>query len=141
MSDHTKGRLNAIPGVKGFVSLPVMDRIEQKIERVPFSGCWVWMGHLGFGGYGSIWHDGRHHVAHRLSWEIKNGKSIPSGMEGCHTCDVKACVNPDHIWIGTHQENAVDCWSKRPHHMKDKAFPNPRRTTLPKHTPKGDRRG
>jgi hypothetical protein len=85
------------------VNLP--ERIEAKIARVPFSGCWIW---LGAGDrYGSLWAGGRIQRAHRVLFELAGG-SIPEGRELMHTCDVGVCVNPSHLVVGTHLDNMAD---------------------------------
>ena len=73
----------------------------------------MWRGAL-TAGYGAIRRGARgagvaH--SHRLSWEIHNGP-IPDGMWVLHRCDVRACVRPDHLWLGTQQENNADCVAK-----------------------------
>lgn len=76
------------------------------------SGCWVWCGPQGHNGYGMFWNDGRSVRAHRLSLEMSTGKRIPTGMLVLHKCDNPPCVNPDHLFLGTHHDNAIDAVNK-----------------------------
>lgn len=74
-------------------------------------GCHVWFAQKLRNGYGIVWYQGRKHTAHRVSWMISNGQ-IPEGLEVAHSCDVRACVNPEHLWLASHAENMADMKAK-----------------------------
>lgn len=75
------------------------------------TGCWEWMGAKTKNGYGHMNIFYKNQYAHRISYEIKYGE-IPVGMVACHKCDNPACVNPDHIFIGTQKDNIQDMIKK-----------------------------
>jgi hypothetical protein len=71
------------------------------------STCWLWHGCVDAAGYGNVRRQKRTLKAHRYAWQITNG-IVPSGMWLLHSCNVKNCVNPAHLRIGTPQENISD---------------------------------
>ncbi len=73
--------------------------------------CWTWTGSLGKWGYGHFRVDSKTMLAHRVSWMLHNGE-IPNGLFVCHHCDNPKCVNPEHLFLGTHQDNIDDMMSK-----------------------------
>lgn len=79
------------------------------------NGCWQWTGATDTKGYGRfhVWRMGTI-LAHRYAWQLTNGL-IPEGMFACHRCDNPACVNPEHIFIGTAEENTRDMLTKQRH--------------------------
>ena len=75
------------------------------------SGCWIWTGATNADDYGRFSISGRNHHAHRVSWEIHNGP-IPTDMWVLHKCDTPSCMNPEHLFLGTHQDNMDDMVDK-----------------------------
>lgn len=101
--------------------LTVEERFWAKTDKRGPDECWFWL--AGTRGrpphvYGSVW-DGTyrksglpHHVgAHCFSWRLLVGP-IPPGMEVCHSCDHGLCVNPAHLFLGTHTDNMQDMMRK-----------------------------
>lgn len=86
-----------------------------RVEFEPNSGCWLWSGAPGSGGYGVVKYDGRNQKAHRVSWALHTGAMPPRDRKVCHRCDTPACVNPGHLWLGTQQDNIADMVAKGRH--------------------------
>lgn len=85
-----------------------MRRFWNKVKKS--EGCWEWQASTR-AGYGVIKIEGKNLSAHRVSYEMHNGK-IPDGMVICHACDNRLCVNPNHLFIGTQRDNVVDSFLK-----------------------------
>lgn len=85
----------------------IMDTFRSKVDKT--MDCWKWTGSKNANGYGQINAivDGRKTTVrtHRIAFEMEHGL-IPEGMEVDHTCHTRACVNPAHLRLTTHKQNA-----------------------------------
>ncbi len=90
----------------GYHKENIFDRIKKRYS-IKETGCWEWNNVTASHGYGNIHFEGKPFLAHRLMFLLYKGE-IPKNMDICHSCDNKKCVNPDHLWLGTHYENMMD---------------------------------
>jgi hypothetical protein len=75
--------------------------------------CWEWIGKPDSVGYGAMTYQKKSWRSHRLSYVLTYGNNIPKGMSICHRCDNRKCCNPNHLFLGTHQENISDMIQKQ----------------------------
>lgn len=95
--------------------LSVAEKFKFLVEPVTESGCWLWLGAIEPQGYAVVNGVNNKRIKmHRYSYQQYKGE-IPEGMCICHTCDVRSCVNPDHLFLGSWNDNIQDKVLKKRH--------------------------
>jgi hypothetical protein len=89
----------------------VVDRFNKKWKENIVTGCHEWIAYITVCGYGTFKYNGKMHRAHRFSYMLHKGEIGPD-LVILHSCDNPICVNPEHLTIGTHQENMKDMVKK-----------------------------
>lgn len=103
----------------------IAERFFSYVEKT--ETCWIWTGDISDGGYGVFTVAGKQPVrAHRWSWEHHMGP-IPKGLCALHKCDIRICVNPFHLFLGTRTDNAEDR-DKKGRTFKGEQLPNSKLT-------------
>ncbi len=94
------------------VTKKLLKRFWDKIDKTSnLQGCWEWTASLRGGGYGGFGVEGRIYRAHRVSYFLHT-KVNPKDLHVLHTCDNPKCVNPRHLFLGTHRDNMKDMSTK-----------------------------
>jgi hypothetical protein len=91
--------------------MPALIPWEERWIPEPNTGCFLWLGARNNKGYGMLGRGDRWFTAHRYAWIMANGP-IPAGQLVLHRCDQRACVRPDHLRLGTAQDNTDDMIAK-----------------------------
>lgn len=90
------------------------EKFFSRVKKLSYSECWVWTGAISMQGYGLVTRDKKHTSSHRIAWELQYGP-IPDGMCVCHHCDNRKCCNPNHLFLGTNEDNMRDMYQKNRH--------------------------
>lgn len=88
---------------------------ERLLQRTNVGGqddCWPWRGPLNEDGYGTIWFGGKALKVHRAMLQLVLGRNLAEGECACHRCDNPSCINPRHLFVGSHLQNMRDCAKK-----------------------------
>ena len=94
----------------------VEERFWEKVDKKSDEECWNWIAFKNSDGYGKfrLYKDQDMITAHRTSWILHYG-NVPNGLQVLHHCDNPSCVNPKHLFLGTHQDNMNDMYKKKRH--------------------------
>ena len=104
-----------------------IDRFWERVDVRGTDECWEWQAGTS-SGYGRLTINGKDFRTHRISWILHNGE-IPDGLFVCHKCDNRLCVNPNHFFLGTHEDNMKDKIRKgRQSSTKGYRLPNKRKS-------------
>lgn len=99
----------------GDTSVSLLDRVLNKTTINQYTGCWEFTGGKNNIGYGMVRDDKKMRTAHRVSYEEHNNIKIPQNLVVMHSCDNPCCVNPQHLSLGTRQDNMQDMINKGRH--------------------------
>ena len=91
---------------------PIEARFWRHVATAGRDDCWLWTGATNANGYGTVNVNRRSSLAHRVSWSMRWERPVPEGRCILHECDVRACVNPLHLWLGTQRDNVADMRAK-----------------------------
>lgn len=94
--------------------MTIANRFRRFVAAGGDDECWLWMGATSPKGYGQFHARGKTEQAHRVAWRLEFGE-IPAGIQVLHRCDVRCCVNPAHLFLGSNADNNADMMAKGRH--------------------------